>query len=288
MQASTLVGLAFTLTDLCYAQRTWAVVNHASKAIRAGETAHGAKLLRSAIDSDTKHAGRGILYEVPETLSPSELLHGERQFNQLCKDLPAFASNATSAEFGTLEQWIIRRFAGEHLGFKVDWDKAPPVLSVYGVVAENVAPSGSANACIRIAPAIEVAGEQRELEFEELWHHVAFELLNLSQVSRIRELEEQVIDGKSTRADYVQKMFFFEHESIQLTHAFYVRYFLPWADEAGFRSNPSVWYVEQRGWWDHADNFIDEFPFRSTYPWKVFGDRYDAIRASQSATVPAE
>jgi hypothetical protein len=255
----------------------------ATHAIRNGRPAQGAELLRQVISRNENHAGNRLLKEEPTHLGEDDLHHGERQFEKLSKDLPQLLAYSKSTSFEAMKRWAVRQFAGEGTGSRIDWDASKPILSRYGVHAESVIRSKGVNARIRISPAtVDSNGNASNVGFEELWLRLVFELLNLRHSDSVRQLDMRAHQDRITRADYAQAIFFLEHETVQLTHGFYSRYFLEWAEAAGFKSDPVIWYIEEHGWWTRADKFINRFPFTSAYPWGVYGDRFDEVRFGAS------
>lgn len=268
-RVGTLVVLS---TCVCVAETP--LVEEAVRLIRSGSLDEGASRLNAAIEANPEHAANGTPIDGSEPISAEALAHGRRQFQQLAKDRPEILRGGKN--FESLHIWAIREFAGASTGSLVDWDSAPPILQVKGAAAESVPPFRGENAKIRIAASVtDALGENRSLEFEDLWHHLAFEFYNLRGTSTRRELAGRAFRGEISRVEYTEKMFRIEHEAVQLTHRFYALKFLPCASAAEMQSDPYHWYVTQPGWWQRQD-FINKFPFHS-YPWKDFGDRYDAL-----------
>lgn len=243
--------------------------------IRSGSLSEGASRLNAAIEANPEHAANRNSIDGSNPINAEALAHGQRQFQQLAKDRPEILRGGEN--FKSLHTWAIREFAGASTGFLIDWDSAAPLLQVEGAAAEHLAPLPDKNAKIRIATTVsDELGSSRSVEFEELWHHLAFEFYNLRGTSARRELNGRAFRGEISRVNYVEKQFHLEHQAVQLTHRFYALKFLPCASAAEMQSRPYHWYLTQPGWWQRPEDFINKFPFYS-YPWKDFGDHYDEL-----------
>lgn len=264
-------------------RRSAELAAQAAAAIRTGDLQSGISLLRTAIESDATR-WRLSDFDVRQTLPPADLAHGREQFRQLSRDRPRLLEHSESAGFDKLVTWVTRRFAGEGLGFTVDWDNAPPRVGRFQFIAAHKGPHWGARARIRISevyPSGPRAGQQ--VPGDELWAALVFELFNLSNGKAFARLIEQSLAGNLSRAEYASESFLLEHRAVHLTQEFYCSRYLPWARSAGVPIKPKVWYVCDSAWWESAEETLDRYPFASDYPWAYYGERFDRLRRRPDA-----
>ena len=120
------------------------------------------------------------------------------------------------------------------------------------------------------------------LSFERTWGLVVFELLNVCCRDGLGELYTATFNGECSKVDFVTKIFNQEHQTIERQQEFYVRYFLPWAAKASFKTDPCNWYVGAE-WWKVAEERLDEYSFKEYYPWQSYSSDFDLIRRMPGA-----
>lgn len=257
----------------------------AATAIRAGDLQSGVSLLQTAIESDATRA-RLSSFDIRQTVTPSALAHGREQFRRLSRDRPRLLEHSESAGFDRLVTWATRKFAGEGLGFTVDWNSAAPSDPQFGHVAEHTGPFYGSPAQIRISE-VYPSGQQggKQLSGEKLWSALVFELINLSNSRAMNRFDQQALAGNLSRTQYVSEIFRLEHRAVQLTQEFYLRHYLPWARAASVPTEPEHWFVcdRARAWWETAEESLDQFPFGSNYPWLDYGEQFDRMRQQSNA-----
>ena len=259
------------------------LAKQASSAIRAGDVRTGISLLRTAIEGDLNRERLSSL-NTNLTVSPSALAHGREQFRRLSIDRPKLLEHSESAGFDALTIWVTRRFAGEGLGFIVNWDNTPPSSEDFGHVAESRSKYGTGPALLRISVTYPTGAQVGEkLSGEKQWAALVFELMNLSNSDGFERTYEQALAGNLSRTEFISEFFRLEHRAIQLTQEFYCNLYLPWARAANVSTDPMQWYISNSDWWESAEATLDRFPFASNYPWQYYGEQFNRIRKHSNA-----
>jgi hypothetical protein len=211
-------------------------------------------------------------------LDAARLDHGRSQVRQLFADRFMMSVYRTKAgelrkvtENDPIFDWLARKFAGEDTGEIIFWNSDPPKDFRAGHINATRHWPGFIQIS-RFAAPNEGLGE-RLLGFEDLWACAAFELISLGRVKDSQQMEQQVVEKKMSKADFVEAGAKFEYESFLAMSEYYEKVWRPWAQSVGFETEPGYWrlplptFVEWRGrYTDHAG-----------YPWKPFESIFDYL-----------
>jgi hypothetical protein len=227
-----------------------------------GDFEAGIADLEEAIHRNPGDAGQKYRADSTVTLSAAALKHGQEQVRRMLADRPVMAEHG--GRDSPLCQWAARKFAGEDLGQTIDWDAKPPRDSG----AEHTAPSATQRGSIRLRKfAAKLADEGDAATFDECWRRAVFELHNISHAADFRRAADDAAAGKLTESQYVAAVCRAEYRAAQLSRAFYVRVYLPWAIKQGVKTDARRWYT---WWWGAAENVLDRFADREAYPWRPY------------------
>ena len=235
--------------------------------LRKGEYAKGSADLATAVELNPGDAGLGYKPSTNAKLSKQALRHGRQQVELMLYDRPAMAQFEPDTEF--LREWAGRKFAGEDLGTRIDWDDSPPLHSD----AEHLAPGDGDNAAILVAPDYDSGPQRgRPRSFEELWAGAVYELHNVNYARDFVRLNDEADEGKISKRDFVDGILRRELRAAQQTRAFYMRVFLPWIEKRKLPTEPTLWFCD---WWDTPDGVLQSFSDKSAYPWRPYARTHD-------------
>jgi tetratricopeptide (TPR) repeat protein len=235
--------------------------------LRKGEYAKGAADLKAAIELNPEDAGQRYRPSPEIRLSAAALRHGQRQVAQILHDRPGMAQFGPESEF--LCRWAERKFAGEDLGTRIDWDPSPPQHSD----AEHLAPAGDEHAAILVAADYQSGPKQgRPRGFEELWAGAIYELHNVTFAPQFVRLNGEADEGKVTKRAFVAGILGYEIRAAQQTRAFYLHVFLPWAEKKKLPTDPTLWFCD---WWDTPEEVLQSVKDQAAYPWQPYARTHD-------------
>jgi tetratricopeptide (TPR) repeat protein len=223
--------------------------------------------LRRAIALNGNDVGQGYRANRDIELSPEALAHGERQVAAMLRDRPPMAEHGDEAAF--LRQWAARKFAGEDVGETIDWEPQPPTDSD----AEHVAPTDQGRGRIMIDLYYRQGhrrGQPRT--FEELWSRAVFELHNISLARHFVRLHDEAQKGMIEKRQFVFQMWKYEEQAMQLSRAFYVELYLPFAAKKKLATVPERWFASH--WQAIEEPMLDSIS-RTAYPWRPYARQYD-------------
>ncbi len=238
---------------------------------RAGEAD-----LRKAISLSPGDLGKDYAPLAKEPPPKDALEHGRKQVQRMLADRPKMAQHADTMQ--ALLQWATRKFAGEGIGARIDWN--PEFLDTgRGAVADHSSGDDGKNMTLSLARysvAEDGAAPGPELSFEELWSALAFELHNIPDDAEFESLGDKAGRGVITLPEYVAKCFALSQKSAQLTQALYVSVVLPWAREHKIRTDAREWSRVTLGDLSDLEKY---FPNESEYPWRPLARSYDNHRS---------
>ncbi len=189
-------------------------------------------------------------------------------------DRPAMAQFGPETDF--LRQWAERKFAGEDLGTRIDWDPSPPQHSD----AEHLAPAGDEHAAILVAAVYQSGPKQgRPRAFEELWAGAIYELHNVNFAPQFVRLNNEADEGKVSKRAFVAGILGYEIRAAQQTRAFYLHVFLPWVEKKKLPTDPTLWFCD---WWDTPEEVLQSVSDRSAYPWRPYARTHDWATVDRS------
>jgi tetratricopeptide (TPR) repeat protein len=172
-------------------------------------------------------------------IAAADLEHGRRQVEKMLHDRPPMAQLGTKAE--PLYQWAARKFAGEDVHELIFWDSSEPMGPT---TAEHKTPMPGDPGRIRLS-AKHIAGSKKgqPRSFEEMWQNAVFELHNIAGVETFRNIQNDAVQGRLSKNDYVTKMIECESKAADSTRAFYIHVFLPFARQWRLATRPIDWYL---------------------------------------------
>lgn len=243
------------------------VGERAAVSLQLGRYDEGMKLLRRAIELNDGDVGRDYRPHRQTELSAEAMRHGREQVERMLRDRPPMAQFAEQAAF--LRDWAARKFAGEDVGEPVFWDSAPPTDSD----AEHIAPTPGKPGRIMIDLNYQHGPRRgRPRTFEELWSRAVFELHNIGLAVHFVRLHREAQQGKITKRQFVFEMWKHEEQTMQLSRAFYLNLFLPFAAREKLSTDPDLWFALH--WQAVSDEMLDRID-RAHYPWRPYARQYD-------------
>lgn len=202
-------------------------------------------------------------------IAEADLQHGQRQVRQMLRDRPFMEQYGEKAEL--LYKWAARKFASEDLNQKIFWDPAEPLFST----ADNV-PSPDGSGFIRVSGKhIQGPKKGKERSFEEMWRDAIFELYNINNGKKFWKLRDEAAEGKLSKEEFVGKTIEYESQAAEKIRAFYIRVFMPWANEHHVPTHPPLWYLAQRS--DPSENILLQFATAKGPYWNFYERQHDWI-----------
>ena len=186
-------------------------------------------------------------------LAADSLAFGERQVQQMLKDRPLMAHYGDKAK--PLYQWAARKFAGEDLDNKIQWNGTDPVrvwnaesgALELTVEAANLPPGNSPPRFVRVRRTCNDGPDAgKERCFEALWHDAVFELYNNAAAKDFDRVIADAAAGKLSPHEYAKRTLEVEGKAAEKTRAFYIHVFLPWAQKNHAVTHPEYWSVAVR------------------------------------------
>src|SRR5262249_23961833 len=240
-----------------------------------GQIEKGADEVRSAIARNKGDLGQTFEPQSGVELSADALRHGEEQIRKMLHDRPAMAEHVEPGS--EVWNWAVRKFAGEDLGSPIDWDAEPPRKETDG---QTHPMTDTRPAAIHVAQRSSDGPADRELTFGELWAAAVFELHNALESKSFVRLNEQALEGKLSREEYVIGYCDVEERSAQRTRAFYLSVFLPWARSHGIDTSPDEWYCN--AFYRNRRELIASWKADSR--WEPYGIYYDLTALQREYT----
>lgn len=211
-------------------------------------------------------------------LDAARLDHGRSQVRQLFADRFMMGTYRTKTgelrkvtESDPIFQWLARKFAGEDTGEIIFWNSDLPKDFRAGHINATRNWPGFIQISRFTAPS-ENLGE-RMLGFEDLWVCAAFELISLGRVQDSKQMEQRVVAKKMSKEEFVEAGAKFEYESFQAMREYYEKVWRPWAESAGFETNPGDWRLPLPAYREWRSGYTDH----AGYPWKPFESIFDYL-----------
>jgi hypothetical protein len=185
-------------------------------------------------------------------------LWGEKQLAQMQADRPKMQAHSAVAE--KLKYWFVAKLAGEKVGEKISWQaeedsdfQIPP-----NVTAVHRWPSATHAPAIWLSP---------DLESEELWASLVFELYNMENADGFEQINADVMRGTCDEASYVRRFAELEHVAVLKTQQFYSEYWLPACQNQKMKSQAQIWFA-------YADKdfatWLSGYTDKNSYPWQPY------------------
>jgi tetratricopeptide (TPR) repeat protein len=235
-----------------------------------GDCDRGIANLQTALRLNPKDSAAKFKAEQNEPISAASLQHGQRQVRQMLHDRPVMASLGDKA--APLTRWAARKFAGEDLHQEILWDpSAPPP----GASAQHELPMPGQPGRILIAQRYREGSQTgRELSFEEMWHGAVYEFYNITNRERFFRIVSDAAHGRLSRTEYATQVVAAESRAAELTRAFYIHVFLPWARQNGVATHPGLWYLARS---DRTEDLLLPYVDKKGDYWQNYLRQYDTI-----------
>jgi len=247
--------------------------------LRHGDVESARQLFKRAINSNHGVPRvRGVVLPVTHRA----IQHGQEQVRKMLADRPLMARGIDPSN--PMYQWAVRKFAGDELGQPIDWDSSEPS----GTEAEHSVPELNRRGRVRIRKThIESSAIGGALEFEELWQHAVFELLNITASGMQYDLLGEVYAGRIDRDQYVRRFFAIEHRAAARTRQIFVDVYLRHNGHPNAPTHPVLWYLTA---WGSVDELLQNtYNDRTDYPWIPYLAYFDEMKAQGfSAEASAE
>ena len=184
----------------------------------------------------------------------------EQQIQTMLQERPAMQSQWQAGD--SVARYVLGAMAGKDCPWpllwqgKADGDFSPP----QGLRAVHRYPSPSHEGLIWISP--DCTGEQA-------WAAFLFELHNIAQHSKFRNIEDLALKGRYNKRDYLRAFAAAEHEAGLATAKFYREVWL----KQGKTGQAQDWYaylpLDFETWWQSLDTHAQAYP---RYPYEMFYD----------------
>lgn len=236
--------------------------------LHAGQYAEAIDKLKCSIecnaaDDDGKCALRMC------SVSSSDRDWGRKQLKLMLRDRPNMQLDGIACD--QLNKLAVDLYAGGLLSQRIAWDGEDPARAL----SEFWPPEGDTLARIRIRSTYPtVLGQFTQRTFEELWSSFFLEMHNICNSRAFVSLNAAAQQGSISKMEFIKRKFMAEASAVQRTRGFYVREFLPIVAEKKLATDARLWYCA--GWWGSRQELFEKLPKASFYPWRTYGDHYDA------------
>lgn len=204
-------------------------------------------------------------------LSAEDLDHGRKQMEQLLKDRPEMAVGLAPED--PLYQWAMRKFAGEDLPERINWNSTFPT----GGEADHGAPVAGEPGMVRVASRKRgLLGllPGRKLTFDEHWSHLCFELHNIQGSPAFEQSNRLAARRELTRDGYIRQCAYHEYLALLRTRAFYVDVYFPRARSKKVETVPEQWRLDLP---PTFESWLGQYTDHANYPWEPYGSYYDGL-----------
>jgi len=244
------------------------IIEQANELVGSGDYAAAQVRFEKAIAESRWDRGKSYAthIEYDKGVDPQRKAYGEAELGKILRDRPHM--NAHGIADSEIARWCAYRLAGIETGLPVRWDNQPPKLAFMEHEHHDdwIA--------IRIADEHDTVTKQRM--FEASWAALVFELINATYRDDFAFFGSLAKNKEISKQAYIKGMFRTEMAAMAKCRAFYVRVFLPWADNAGILSHSDRWYTRAE-FWGVPDDVLKLYHDKSGYPWQPYGGYYDSI-----------
>ncbi|MCX6382825.1 MAG: hypothetical protein NT023_25650 [Armatimonadetes bacterium] len=206
---------------------------------------------------------------VKKSLTKSSLQWGEKQLVQMLHDRPALQGFIQKGD--PVWTWVVRQFAGEGLGGKVEWCNLPMDDSSEG----ETIPETKTSAHILIG--YPSAKSMRDKFYREhLWATAIYELNNVQSVPEFFTLRIAINDHKINQEGWINRVGRLEYLALRRTKYTYLNLWAPLMKSRGIFSN-SDYYL----WGKHLPDTYEKWMNKGYY--KVYSNMYKGIYKDSTA-----
>jgi len=206
-------------------------------------------------------------------LSAQQLAYGRQQVDAVLRDRPQLKTVVVPGN--EIDTWLVRAFAAPELTYKIAWSTKPN-------------PPGFPGECSSSTPINNVAYVEVNQDYvcgpeahqpqvmEDVLSELVFELNNVRNADFHAKLYLQACLRQISRDDYIIESARAEHAAFPATTGFFYQIWVPYCKAHQLNFTPSRWKANQS---TSFEEFLAEYPRGSTYPWQIFGKRYDKWKA---------
>lgn len=194
--------------------------------------------------------------------SPQQKNNGLRTLQSVIQARPKMAEY--SAAGLELQDWFALQLSGQAAGENISWQaQASEDFQIpQGVAAAHRWASPQHAPAIWLAP---------DLQSEELWASLVFELYNLLNANTFEQIHSDVERGICTEEEYVARFAKAEHKAILQTQNFYKQYWLPACQKHQLPSNPQFWFAQAP---QNPEIWLAQYTDKNGYPWQPYAIFY--------------
>ncbi|MDP3506442.1 MAG: hypothetical protein Q8T09_00500 [Candidatus Melainabacteria bacterium] len=162
--------------------------------------------------------------------------YGKLQLDAMMKDRPKMKDLVSTQD--RIYSWTARQFGGSSCGSKIAWKNDSMYLSRLGYMAESHPRDKNSSAFIRVSR-YDLQGKERAAK--DLWHDVAFELMNVSNGPQYDQLYKKAVESKYSKEEFLKQATMLEYEADKKTVAIYYYLWLPLMKHKHIDSNQCSW-----------------------------------------------
>lgn len=198
-------------------------------------------------------------------LNKSDIRYGHLELTKIAKDRPQILEIVQPND--SIWHWVALQLAGKEIGSRIYWQsqEGPRFKIPLGVNAVHAYPSDRQEAKIWVA---------NSKHPEKLWSGLIFELFNIRNASEFERIENDVINGRCSKAAYIRQFARLEYKAGQSLAKFYQTVWLPFCESKGIKTDPQKWFCYLP---DNFDAWMRGFTNLEAYPWYPYAGYYDKI-----------
>jgi hypothetical protein len=197
---------------------------------------------------------------------------GIAQVDGLLKDRPQLG--AVIAKGDPVYQWLVQDFAAPDLSYKIAWKNAPTDLDLASYAQSSAyPPKPGGPSYIRVDGAYDKEKGTQLRPVDEVLSDLIFELHNVRHADEKSKLDCEALFQTISRDDFIKSCAHIEFDAESETAKVYSEI---WRNYASAHAIPNL----PRRWCHHGDEdfatYLARVPRSFWYPWKFYGDRFDA------------
>lgn len=203
---------------------------------------------------------------------PSDMLHGHEQVRSMLKDRPKMSFYEDNAGIShevdpndEIWNWAASKFSGSDFGKPVSWSSEIPIRPESCFFADHSYVKNR----IRVASKF---CSTADLPFDLLWRLATFELLNIEGADEFKKIQNDLLECKLNREEYIRKNLAVEYGAKLRQINFYKNVWLPWTIEKSVKSDLRYWAGDVKP----LDDWLEWLKNSSTpNGWTYWGYFYD-------------
>ncbi len=220
-----------------------------------------------------------IRSESAPTPAPANPSVGEKQLLLVLHDRPQLQPLVVPGS--PVWAWLAAAFADKPDGVHVRWTNLPTSTFNLSPAESSSSPDDQNNLNIVVDDTYKDGPQQGQpRKGEEVLSTLVFELLNVQSYKEKKVLREKIRTRTIARNDFILAAAELEFRANLGTRKFYETILVPYAQQHSITLHPELWFEKLPT--DFAA-CIALYPPTFWYPWKYFGDMYDATGAWSAA-----